>query len=342
MTLDSVAEKTRGIFKWSAIFLGTIFVILIALRIFSIIQTTFAPPPPPGVAFGKLPPPDFPNNTVGTNLSYTIDTISGKLPVFPLQEKVFKMTENQPDLLALSKAQSMVAGVGFDQPPVKISENIYQWNDQQISRTLTMNTQDLNFNMISDFLSNPNQPFFNQDIQTAVDKARSFLESMKLFPDDIDLTKTQTGLSSIKNYSIVPATSLSNAQAVQVNFFQKPFNSLPIYYPKFFVSPLNFLVGQVNGLPQVVEANFFYQKPSSQFSTYSIKTASQAFEDLKKGKAYIAASVNSQNNKISINSVTLGYYMSEKKQDFLLPIVVFQGNNFTAYVTAVTDEWINK
>ena len=342
MTLDAVAGKTREILKWSAIFLGALFVIFIALRIFSIIQTAFAPPPPPGVAFGKLPSPDFPNNTVGISLSYTLDTISGQLPVFSLQEKVFKMTESQPDLLALSKAQNMVEGVGFEEPPVKISENIYQWTDQEKSRTLTMNIQDINFNMISDFLSNPDQPFFDQEIQKAVDTARGFLESIKLLPEDLDLTKTQTGLFSVKNYSIIPATSLSSTQVLQVNFFQKPFNNLPIYYPRFSISPLNFLVGQVDGQSQVVEANFFYQKPSSESSTYPIKTASQAFEDLKKGKGYITTLINSQSNKISINNVSLGYYVSEKKQDFLLPIVVFQGNNFTAYVAAVTDEWIDR
>ena len=340
MTLSDTAEKTKKILKWAAIFLGAIFVILIALRIFSAVKEAFAPPPPPGVAFGKLPPPDFPITATSQNFFYTLDTISGKLPAFPSQIKVFKMSENQADLLALSKTQNIVGGAGFTNSPTKISENIYQWRNNQ-NLTLTMNIQDLNFNVISDFLQNPNQPLFNQNTQTAVDTARSFLGNMRLLPEDIDPTTIQTKLFSIKNYGLIPATSLSNTQVIQVSFFQKPFDNLPIYYPRVSISPINLLIGQAERGPQIVEANFFYQKPSSTFSTYPIKTAAKAFDDLKKGKAYIAIFTSSQ-NKISINNVSLGYYISEKKQNFLLPIIVFQGSDFTAYVTAIADEWVNK
>ena len=36
-------------------------------------------------------------------------------------------------------------------------------------------------------------------------------------------------------------------------------------------------------------------------------------------------------------------YLENKEQNFLMPVVVFEGDNgFIAYVSAVTDEWINK
>lgn len=338
MTLDQAAEKTKAILKWGGLLLGLILVIFIVTRIYSLIFP--ASQPPPDTSFGKLYPPDFPSTTE-KDFSYTLDTLSGNLPTFSTQEKVFKMVQKTPDLLALSKAQNLVTGAGFDTNPTKISENIYQWRDDK-SRILTMNIQELNFNMISDFLSNSQQSFFSQEIGDAERAAENFLTGIGLKPDDLDLTKTKTSLYSIKNFSLIPATSLSNTQAIQVSFFQQSFNNLPIYYPGGLISPLNFLIGEVKAQPEVVEANFFYQKPDTQSSTYPIKTASVAFEDLKKGKAYIA-SFSSLSNKISIKNISLGYYISEKKQDYLLPIVVFEGNDgFIAYQLAVTDEWVNK
>lgn len=199
-----------------------------------------------------------------------------------------------------------------------------------------MNIQTQNFSMFSDFLSNPNQPLFGQTEDKAISVSQNFLSGMGLMPQDMDIP--QTALFSIKNYSIILASSLSNAQAVKVSFTQKPFNGLPIFY-SMGQSPINFLVGQINGEPQVVEANFFYQTPSDVSSTYPIKTAQQALNDLKKGKAFIAVTKNS---KVSLTNITLDYYMSQRSQDFLVPIFVFQGDGFLAYENAVMDEWVNK
>lgn len=341
MTLADASEKTREILKWGSIILGSLLLIFIAIRIFSFIQSSFAPPPAPQVSYGKLNYPDFPNNASNNKFTYSINTLSGSLPTFPTQGKVFKMEENQPDLLALSKAQSKVENVGFDQSPTKISDSIYQWRDKS-ARIFTMNIYNSNFNMISDFLNNPNQPLLTEDSNTAKKTAENFLSTLNLLPLDIDSKLTNTSLFAIKNYGLVPATSLSNAQAILVSFFQQPLENLPIFYANPSVSPLNFLIGEPNGNPEVVDANFSYQKVSKNSSTYPIKDSSLAFEDLKKGKAYIASYTGPGKN-ISISNVLLGYYISEKKQDHLLPIVVFQGDNgFTAYVVAVKDEWVNK
>lgn len=342
MTLSDATSRTRQILKWLAIIFGGLFLILIFFNLFNFLRNTFfpAPLPPPQISFGKLPAADFPQSSKAQQYSYFIDTIAGGLPSFLTQEKVFKMEERQPDLLALPKAKSLVTNVGFSKEPVKISENIYQWKDQK-ERTLTMNITDLNFNLISDFLSNPNQPLFSKDEDTAKDTADILLQGIGLKTADLDPNRTSAQLYSIKNYSIIPATSLSTAQAVQVSFFQTPINNLQIYYPKFSLSPINFLIGEVNGQPEVVEANYFYQKPSEASSTYPIKTTMQAYEDLEKGKAIIVR--EAQGSKVAIKNVTLGYYIAERKQPFLLPIMVFEGNDgFVAYVNAITDEWVNK
>lgn len=336
-TLSQTIYETKTITKWIGVLFGVIFLIFLLLAV----KNKFfpAPPPPPQVSFGKLPQPDFVQNLTGKSFSYNLDTISGNFPSFPTQVKVYKMAQDQPDLLALSKAQSIVQNVGFNNSPTKISDNVYQWKNG--GKTLTMNIIDSSFNLSTNFLSDPNRPIFGSDSETAIKTAQNFIESMGLTPQDIDPTQTTSSLFSIKNFSLVPATSLSSAQIIGANFFQKPIDNLPTFYTRFSASPINFLVGQTGSDVQVVEANFFHQQISNTSSTYPIKSASVAFEDLKKGKAYMAVSQSGQD--ISIKKISLGYYISERKQGYLLPIVVFEGDNgFAAYVPAITDEWVNK
>lgn len=294
-----------------------------------------APPPPPTVGFGKLPDIEFPAST-NKNLSYSINTITGTLPTFVLSEKVFKMQDVQPDLLSLQRAKEKAKSIDFEGNPVEVSENVYQWKDSK-GQILTMSILDFDFNLSSDFLSKEIS-IFREGTDAAVETAKEFLQRMELFYENIDETKTTTELFSIKNFRLVPAVALSNTQVIRINFFQKDINGLPIYYPRA-VTPLNLTVADLED-PKVIEGNFFYQKTSELFSTYPLKTAEQAFDDLKKGNSYI--SILSQAANVSIKKVKLGYYMAEKKQKYLMPVIVFEGDNFQAYVSAVTDEWVDK
>lgn len=340
-SLSQVTGETRVILKWAGIILGAILLIFVITRIIGIIFPK--PAPPPTVSFGKIDAIEFPQGNTDKKLNYAIDTLSGNLPQLPTQLKVYKMQGKDPDLLALVRAQEKVENTGFSQSPQKLSESIYQWRDSDSpERTLTMNILTSNFNMISSFLLDSKTLTFNATNESlAIQTARSFLSSLNLFPDDIDTTKTKTALFSIKNFGLVPATSLSNAQVIQVNFYQKNVDNLPVYYARSTISPINLLVAEILRTPQVVEANYSYQKPSSENATYPIKTASQALNELEEGKAYIVSHFGE--DKVLIKNVTLGYYIGDKTQDYLYPIIVFEGNNgFLAYVEAVTDEWVNK
>lgn len=340
MTLSEITGDTRNILKWAVRIFGAIVILFLIFKIKDFIFP--APPPPPTVGFGKLPSIEFPKSASNKSLTYSLDTITGSLPIFPTSQKIFKILETQPDLLSLSKAMEKAKSIGFEGAPIKISENVYQWKDLKKGRTLTMNILNFNFNLSSDYLANPNSKTFDRDTDFAISVAKDFLQRMNLFQNDLDEAKTKTDLFSIKDFSIVPSTSLSNSQIIRVSFFQKPFNSLLIYYPQNSPSPLNFLIGKLSkeSEDQVVEANFFYQKPSDISSTYPMKTAKEALDDLKNGKGYVSTAPPTQN--VLIKKVSIGYYISEKKQNFLLPIVVFEGDKFQAFVSAVTDEWVNK
>jgi hypothetical protein len=124
-----------------------------------------------------------------------------------------------------------------------------------------------------------------------------------------------------------------------VDFFQKDMNNLPIYYEKGASTTFDFLVGK-NGEQQILEATYIHKDISDVSSTYAIKTAQEAYSELQNGKVYIID--NDQNTaNVTIKNVYLGYYIGEVDQNFLMPIIVFEGsNNFLAYVSAVRDEWI--
>ncbi len=349
ITLSRADSLTKSAIKWTAVIIISILLITFLFRIGTAIKERFLPTPlpPPTVAFGKLSAIDFPQNTTNDRqLNFSLNTLTGTLPSFSDRAKVYKIVPNKPDLLALTKTQQKVSGIGFTSSPTHLSGDVYQWTDSDpIARKIKFNIYSLDFNLSSSFLTNQviysgtNLPDQNQ----AIGIAQSFLSSMSSFPQDIDPVKTKAVLFSINNYSLVPATSIGNAQIIRVDFFQKDMDKMPIYYPDATKSNMSVFVGGGEREAQVVKVDFIYQSISNEFSTYPIKTADETFSELKENKAYIASYGDNPNNRnIAINDVSLGYYIGESKEDYLMPIVVFKGTNgFVAYVSAVKDEWIN-
>jgi hypothetical protein len=302
-------------------------------------------PPPPTVSFKKIPEIVFPNKTNQKNYTFSLDTVSGNLPVFPDRTKIYKMVSPLPDLLALQKAKNKVSSVGFNDTELAISDRTYQWGDPtNLNRTLTMDILTNDFGLSSSFMTDsvvqsainlPNE-------QGAITSAQNFLSSMSIFPNDIDINKAKTLLFSIKNSTLNPATSLSNTQVIEVDFFQKDVDNLSIFYPNGVGSTMNVLVVGGQQQPQIAQVSFFHQTISNESATYPIKTAAEAFSLLQQGLGYVASDFGSSTD-IPIKNVFLGYYIGNKKQDYLEPVAIFEGDNgFFAYVPVIADEWVNK
>ncbi len=349
LTLHKATDETKTILKWGSILIVSIILLLILINIGISLKEHFfpTPPQPPTVSFGKLPPINFGKNAAYKTLTYTINTLSGTLPVFPDRATVFKMTPAKSSLSSLQNTTAMVSQAGFTQNPIALSDTLYRWSSPTPPyKNITINIITHNFTLLSDFLSSGSAVFSAQNLgneNDAVITSQNFLQSLSLFPSDIDMNKTQTFLFSITNFGLKPASSLSEAQIIRVDFFQKDVNSLPIYYPHPPYSTMNDLVGSGDNQPQVVEAHFFHQEINQNMSaTYPIASAAAAFSDLKQGRGYIA-SYYGKGTAVSIKNIFLAYYMSDTTQDYLMPIIVFKGDNgFFAYVSAVKDEWINK
>ena len=349
LTLTKSGEETKIALKWVGVSVCTLLVLYFAYKMTIYIKDVLfpSPPPPPAVAFGKIDVPGFPQNTVSKKFTYSINTLSGQLPTLNYQIKVYRMLSYYPDLLAIQKTQTKVSSIGFGTNPIQLSNRIYQWsNDPKksgISRNIIVDTVNYNFSINSSFVVDPavlsgqNLPSISESINLAKDT----LSSLNLIPDDLDYSKTKTITYAIdKNGQLVGTTSFSSAQIIQVNFFQQDVDKLPVLYDNPSSSTMAFLVAGGDE-SQIVSANFVHQSISGLSSTYPVKTSKQAFDELKKGNAYIAAYFGDSSN-ITIRKIYLAYYISSNLQNYLDPVIVFQGDNgFFAYIDAVTDEWIS-
>lgn len=344
LTLSQATADSRRFLKILVLFIGGLLSIIIIVRglvaIKEIISPT--PAPPPTVSFGKLPKIGFPANITNKKLDYQIDTLTGSLPNLPDRAVIYKTIGYSPNILAVDEANAKASSVGFNTKGAPLSERNYRWEDSSsLQRQLTMDINTNDFVFSSLFLNDPNV-LGSKNVPTnsqAISSAQSFIDSMGLLYPDIDQSKTQTFIYRIDHGALVPATSFSNTQVVGVYFRQADIGGIPIYYPNANNSTMGVLVSSGDFEPTVMGADFSHQNISSTSATYPIKTASEAYDDLKKGNAYISS--YSGGSKITIKEVFLAYYMSDQKQDYLMPIVVFKGEGFFAYVSAIRDEWIN-
>ena len=346
LTLTKASEETKLVMRWGIISVIALIILFIIYGMLVSVKNTLFPLPPPKatVSYGPLPPIVFPQGITNA-YTYTLNTVSGAFPVFDLNENVYPMVYNPPDLLALQNAGKKAQALGFTQGPYEINNQLYEWyaNDAA-QRHIIINIVNYGFTITANLTADPNIMSANKlpDEAGAVDFVKNYLQNINSYYPDIDESKTKTTLYSLRNNTFYPATSLSDAQIIRVDFFQKNVNNLPIYYEKPGSSIMNFLVSGGSYLPQLVGGSFVYQTPTSDFSTYPLKTAQEAFNELKVGKAYIASYYGASTN-ITINNIFLAYYIGSSTQKYLMPIIVFQGNNgFYAYVSAITDEWISK
>jgi hypothetical protein len=343
-TLSKAKKETQLILKWSGISLAIILLLFMGIKFVTFVINFLAPPAAPQAAFGKLPTVPFPSQ-VKENISYSLDTLTGFLPNFSDRAKVYKTVSDPPTLLGLDRTRGKVAKVGFSSSGTQISEDTYQWagQNESLQTTMTMNIFSSDFTFSSSYLTSPSlEPFSGPDEKDeAIKIAKSFLSVMSIFPQDIDEDKTKATSYSLANGVLNPTSKISDTRIVKVDFFQKDLDGLPIYYQKGISSTFDFLIGKESKELKVVDARFFHKNISQTSSTYAIKTAGEAYSELKKGNAYIAYK-NPNTVEFTIKKVFLGYYVGEGPQEFVMPVVVFEGtNNFVAYVSAIRDEWIS-
>lgn len=127
-TLSDIAYVSRLALKYGSIFLVVFMVgrILLNASIALYKQMNPAKPPPPTLGFGTLPAPDFGEN-LATPKEYQLQTVTGGLPSFPNQAKVFFMPDERASLLAVDHAKKQAAALGFVFPYEQVSQTLLRW-----------------------------------------------------------------------------------------------------------------------------------------------------------------------------------------------------------------------
>jgi len=348
-TLTQTTFLTRRIIKYGSI----------GLVIFLILQFSFGvvkdylkkhnppAPPPPTVAFKKLPALDFPKKENLPIPSFSLQTISGSLPVLDNIGKVYVMIKPATSLLSLDKAKTMAKGIGFTDLPQPVSSQVYRFTTNSVPTTiLELNIVSNNFTLRYEYAGDPNI-LTERKLPTngeAINEAKSFLNKMGLLPDDISAGKSAVTYFKYSANGLISADSLSEADFVKVSLLRQDLDKLKIVPENPNSGPISFLFsGSRDPAKRILEINYTYSKIDAQhFATYPLKSVATAWQELEEGKGFVANLGNNSDGKIVVRDVYLAYYDSTQPQNYLQPIFVFEGDKgFLGYVSAIDPQWID-
>lgn len=343
MTLSQTAILTKQIITISvfALILGT--VAFVGYKLWYAYYLAHLPPVEevPDIKFGVLPAADFPKAKVSSsNFSYSLDTSTGGLPkvgIDPGFEKVIKVyfvTKSFATLLSPERSQALAEKFGFNSPPQIITEVNYRFQDKL--KTLDIDLDSGNFNYTSE--ATPSGQGLDDDDKLVTD-FEIFLGKIGGLKDDLRSGRTRVDLLRLEGNTLVPTSLRSEAQAAQISLWPKTLDKKPIFTPEFNKSLVNAVVlDSSNSLNNYLSLEFTnFPIDQTTFATYPVKTSEVTFDDLKAGKGVVV--VEPAKPQVSITSVYLGYYLSGNYNPYLLPIFVFEGPSFAAYVPAIAEQY---
>ena len=300
-----------------------------------------APTPAPTVKYGRLSNISFPNSP-HIDLAYTLETAEGGFPTgLPTQAKVYFMPKTSAGLLSLDSAISKADALGFDSDMQQSSDTVYKFKNPNYPSTLQMNIVTNTFSISYDLISDNTPINFRPPISDiAVSNFKSYLQGAGMFPEDLD-GKTSHDFLKITDGRLDSA--LSEANFVKINLFRKNYDDLP----SMTANPNQanvwaIMSGAPNQSQKIIAAEYHYHPiDESQYSTYPIKTAEEAFSELQNGKAYIAnVGLNEDETNLKIRKIYLAYFDPDIVTEYYQPIFVFEGDNgFIAYLPAVTSDY---
>lgn len=331
-SLAQVTNEIRVLLKLLGITLAVVTILFIGYKGYDFYKTISTPPAPPEQKFGELPEIEFPTQSPA-NIDYRINTLTGQLPTFEDRIMVYKTVVKEPSLVALKEAREKAATADFTDGETKITDAIYQWSNREGQR-IQLNILTGQFKITSNFI---NEPTPSEITGAAATKDGAFNIATEILTDlgeditDLSLDNSKAKYLKLSGGNLLQTESQGEAQFLRLDIFQNKIDEIEVFYPSLSESPMNFIL-KSDG-PTIVDASFTHAAADlNNKSTYGIKTSEEAFEDLKKGNAYV---MTGDISFIDITDVRLGYYLGNEEQQYLLPVIVFEGNNFKAYVNAL-------
>lgn len=346
-TLTETAIGVRKLIKFGLLSLAVFLVIRLGWFLFTVYLKVVKPSPPPAptAAFGKLPKIVF-GEKLHPELTLRLETPSGGTPNLGDRTEVYLMPQARPSFSALDEAKLLAQKLNFRNTPSEITERRYKWESSEfLPSTLEMDIINSSFILKRNWQSDPtillNKQLPGQDQAEA--EAKAWLRQIDLGEEGLNQARTAVTYLTFESGQYVKAVSLSEADFVQVDLFRPDINALPVLTedPTKGVVRLIFS-GSSEREKRIVEAQFnYFPVNTNEKATYPIKTASQAWRELQTRQGYIAAVGDNPENVIVVRRIYTAYFDNPNPQGFLLPVIVFEGDNgFFGYVEAITEPWL--
>lgn len=348
-TLTETAYYTRRAINWAILAVIAYVILRFLWTIFIVLWLAVFPPkaPPPTHAFGKLPALKFPppESSPSGSLVFRLETIEGSVPRASESATVYFMPKNPPNFLGIPKTQEFAKRLGFDPTPIAESKNIYRFADADTPlRRLRYDIVSNNFILRYDY--EQDSGLFTgiapplSDAATA--EARNLLQTYDLYQDDLAGGPVKTSFLTLVGNQLLPTTSVSQASGVRVDFFRKPIGDMKVFTPHPDQAPVSFIFsGSRANKKRILQLAYnFWPIDYKTMATYKLRSSFQAWQDLQSAGGFIARYPKT-GTTIIVRNIYLAYYDSFEAQTYLQPVFVFEGDDgFTAYVPAVSPEWI--
>lgn len=301
-------------------------------------------PPPATCLLGPLPTVNAANNiATGSALTVVQDAID--TPVVPPSQNVYFILDPQTSFGAIDRMKAEAAKLGFTDSPTRLAGNLWKYVDRSNPlRTLEIDEISGNFHMIYNF-SSEMSVFNGKDFGSPVDTTMKFFDSADLLNLDLKSGTPTVTYLKLSNNTLVPATSLSNADAIAVTINRAHIEQMPVVSPDATLGLVSALIsGSSDQNKKILEAKYYYRPVSLEnFATYPTVSLSEAISKLENGKAFIASAPSPQTKTFNIQTISLGYLDPFPAQAFLQPTYIFSdGKGFKAYIPAVKQDCIKK
>ena len=268
------------------------------------------------------------------------------LPKFNDQAKVYVVYRPISSFLALEDDIKTAKDFGFVSAPTEVGSGIYEFRNDTLNQTLTMNVLEGSF-----VLTYPYQN--DQTLLTlggVPDKANSiliasdFLGSGNKLASDLKEGEKKVSYWKIETDGLKSVTSQSDANAARVDFYRENLEGdLKVLSTDINSAPVSVLVSNSSSTgKRILEVSYKYANINREsYSTYPIKTVDQAIADLKSGNYWPVSDVIK--GEVVIKKIYLAYFEPVTLTNYMQPIFVFEGDgNFTAYVPAITESYLQK
>ncbi len=300
------------------------------------LSTRPKPEDQPGLKFGVLPAFLPPSKTSSATFTYSIDTVTGGFPQSPKVLPVYFIPRGGVSLLAPDKYKQEAADLGFTQGPEVLSPTQQRFTDGGSGEiTIDLSTGNFEFQRSGNSSNSSGYtippPAVLPDEKDLAQDFTNYLSNKGLLPKEF-----QGGRSSVTYSGSSPADS----QTADVSLWPQDINNYPIVTANYVQGPLRATVAKANDeKSKFIKVTYnYWPVDASTFSTYPLKTASEAFDNLKSGTGFICYAP-SNSPDVSISNIKIGYFESDSYTPYLQPVYAFEGPGFAALVPAVKHDY---